>query len=139
MLSELINRKKYLLEKEELSASFRNIKRVYKILCAYEKIKPAKIYLSVGLPETVNGRFIVEVKKIFHVPIRIKRKIYIKPDKYWMLYLFHEFTHQVLFSDIGYTGHGRKFNDLEEYFIKKYFDKIYHSLISYQNEQNKGI
>ena len=134
MLFQLLEQKKFLLEQKELKPDQELLKRAYRIICHFERLKRAKIKFDKELPENISGRYIVKYSKALIIPIRTEHKILIKPEKFWLLDLFHEVTHQILFNDLGYTGHGQNFNRLQEFLINKYFDRIYTGLLSYQNE-----
>ena len=128
MLLQLLEQKKSLLEFNEVKPTNENLKRAYRVICHYERIKPAKIMFDNSLPENIGGQYIIRYRNFILLKIRTKNRILLKPDKDWLLNLFHEVTHQVLVNDIGYTGHGHNFNRLQEFLIKKYFDRIYHGL-----------
>ncbi|MCF6185729.1 MAG: hypothetical protein L3J56_14115 [Bacteroidales bacterium] len=123
-----------MLEKNELKASSENLKKAYSVLCHYESIRKAKIIFDNELPEKINGRYIIKFRRLLIFRIRTKNRILIKPEKYWLLYLFHEFTHQLMVRDIGFTGHGHNFTRLNEYLINRYFDAIFKLLKDIQNE-----
>ncbi|MCF6365289.1 MAG: hypothetical protein L3J35_03710 [Bacteroidales bacterium] len=128
-------KRKIMLETNELDLTNENLKTAYNLLCHYESIREAKVYFDNELPEKINGRYIIKYRKIIFFNVRTKNRILIKPDKYWLLYLLHEFTHQLLVRDIGFTGHGQNFKKLNEYLITRYFDVIYKLLIDIQNEK----
>lgn len=137
MLLQLLEQKKTLLERNEVKSTAENLKRAYRVICHYERIKPAKIMFDNSLPENIAGQYIISYRNFIFIRIRTKNIILIKPEKNWLLNLFHEVTHQVLVNDIGYTGHGRNFNRLQYFLIKKYFDRIYNGLKEIENEADR--
>lgn len=94
---------------------------MYKTLCRNEGIKAAK---DVDFTKENESFFEVRTRRIFGVPISRRRKIRIKNDPKWPVYLFHEVAHQIRYEDDHDTSHGQEFDVIYRLLLTKYFDRF---------------
>ena len=138
MLLKLVEQKRVLLDSDELKASDKNLKAAYKILTAFEKMPKAKVLFSENIKDDnendISGQYIIQYSKNKIFPVRLKNRIIIRPDKYWLLSLIHEFSHQILVRDLGYYEHGHLFRKTIKYLINRYFDNILTALLETQDK-----
>ena len=116
-----------------LKASKKNLQRANNALRNLERIPTFKTMFSQTIKK--KGICIAKPKKfLFLIPYGYRLTVLIQPSEDWLLILFHEFIHVLLFKDYGYDGHGPIFNKLQEHIIDKYFDKILSVLLELQKE-----
>ena len=135
MHMKFYDEKKSLLDMYDIPAEDKYMKRAYMVLALFEHIDPVKVKFKKKLTDKkteIKGRYVL--KYIFKT-LRIANRIEIVKDRYWLLYLFHEFTHQVIYKEYGITDHGKSFKRLERLFLRKYFDKILQSIIKQETKK----
>jgi len=106
------------------------LKFAYHFLCKAEKVKPGKIYYfdrrkhtGKHFKEFKGGVCLERISPLFGIR---RYRIYIERDNLWLLYLIHEFTHQLLMKEQHYYGHGKLFRKLHEAFTNLYFMPIFY-------------